>query len=271
MRPIGLFVLWLCVPLCADGDEKQEREQRLRGMRLRAEATMVTELLDDGPAKGKLVAEPLFRYKDEPRDILDATLWAYGTPGRPVALEKIEVYRKQARWFHCMTSLSEALIEADWRDGQKWSSKRSGIDFRLLPDGPKASKSKAGRLFQMKQIAHRFDAELFDETTKQDTKMRPLPRPIYRYADLDQGIEDGAIFGYATYGTNPDVLQAIELHEGAAGSTWKYGLARMTLYKVTVNLDDKQVWQVPFVPPQGPGRPSKFDTWLFFHEVNAGE
>lgn len=41
--------------------------------------------------------------------------------------------------------------------------------------------------------------------------------------------------------------------------------------KVTARLDEKEVWQVPFVPWQGPDRPSKFDTWLFFHEATTNE
>ena len=239
----------------------------LQGARLRAEATDVIQLADGQRVKTKVVSEPLFRYSDQPRDILDGTLWAYGTAGRPVALQKIEFYRDEPRSFYCMTSLSDTLIEAGWRDGQKWWSKQPGIHFRPLPDGPKPAATEVGRLFQMKQIARRFGAKLFNPITEQDTQMRPLTRPIYRYSDTDREIKDGVIFGYATYGTNPDVLLSIELHQqGALGPTWKYGLARMTLYKVTATLDDKEIWQVPFAPWQGPGRPAKFDTWVFFHE-----
>lgn len=269
---VVLLVALLGTLLRAEDTDKQRREEYRVGSRLRAKETRVVQLNDGKKVESEVSGEPLVHYKDEPRDILDATLWAYGTPGRPVALQKIEVYRAEAKWFYCMTSLSESLIEAEWRDGQKWSSNQPGIDFRQLPKGPKPAETEVRRLFQMKQIARRFDAELFNQGTEQDVLMRPLPRPIHRYADPKQGIEDGAIFGYATYGTNPDLLLSIELHrEGALGSTWKYGLARMTLYKVTAKLDDKQVWQVPFVPWQGPDRPSKFDSWLFFHEANGNE
>lgn len=271
MRPAMILAISFFPTLCA-GDEKQEREEILQGSRLRAEATNIIQLVDGKRVETNVLPEPLFRYSDQPRDILDGTLWAYGTEGRPVALQKIEVYRDEPRSLYCMTSFSDTLIEVGWRDGQKWSSKQPGIHFRQLTDGPKPAATEVGRLFQMKQIARRFDAKLFNPSTEQDAQMRPLARPIYRYADAGQGIEDGVIFGYATYGTNPDVLLSIELHrQGALGPTWKYGLARMTLYKVTVNLDDKEVWQVPFAPWQGPDRPSKFDTWLFFHETDVNQ
>lgn len=91
--------------------------------------------------------------------------------------------------------------------------------------------------------------------------MRPLARPIYRYADPERGVRDGALFGFATAGTNPDTLLAIELRgQSASEQAWSYGLARMTLCHVTAKLDDKEVWQIPYFFPQGPGRPSKFDT-----------
>jgi hypothetical protein len=267
-----LLALTLSASLYADDAEKQERAEILRGSRLRAKETKIIQLADGKRVEANALTEPLFRYSDDPRDILDGTLWAYGSPGRPVALQKIEVYRNETRSFYCMTSLSDTLIEVGWRDGQKWSSKQPGIQFRQLPGGPKPAATEVGRLFQMKQIARRFDAKLFNQATEQDAQMRPLPRQIYRYTDPDRGIKDGVIFGYATYGTNPDALLSIELHgKGESDYTWNYGLARMTLYKVTVNLDDEEVWQVPYAPWQGPDRPSKFDTWLFFHEANVNE
>lgn len=258
--------------LHAQDAEEQHREQVKRGMRLRAEATTVVQLDDGKQIDSKVSADALFRYGDEPRDIVDATLWGYGGPGRPVAFQKIEFYRDRgtARWFYCMTSLSESLIESKWRDGQSWSSKQPGITMQTLPLGPKPAEKERARLTQMKQIARRFEALLFDEPTdnpvKKPVPMRPLARPIYRYADLAHGIKDGVIFGFAASGTNPDALLAIELHQAGSSQVWKFDLARMTIFQVIVKLDEKQVWRVPFVPWEGTDRPSKFDTWLFFHE-----
>lgn len=266
------------IPDAASGDDNDATKQEglLAGMRLRAAETQVVQLGDDKPVLLKASAEPLFRYSDEPRDILDATMWAYGTPGRPAAIQKIEVYhdRGAAKWFYCLASFSEGLLKTNWRDGETWSSQKPGITFRTLADAPQPAASAFQRLLQMKTVSRRFDALLFNEPTdnpvKKPVNLRPLPRPLYRYSDLKEGIEDGALFGFATNGTNPDTLLAIEVHRaGVSGHTWKYGLVRMTLYQVIVKLDNIQVWQVPYVPYQGPDRPSKFDSWLFFHEALA--
>lgn len=272
---IGLMLVLLNAPTLLDAQdaEKQKREELDRGMRMRANATNVVQLADSGRIINKPSADPLFSFSDEPRDILKATLWAYGTPGRPVALQKIEVYHRPEgpKWFYCMTSLSEDLIETNWRDGQEWSSKQPGTKFHNLPDGPQPARTDFARLFQMKQLANRFDATLVDVPNDLRTPMRRLKTPIYRYSDRVRGIQDGVIFGY-TVGTNPDALLSIELHrKGDAKPTWTYGLARITLCELTVKLDDKQVWQVPYVYPQGPGRPAMFDTWLFFYEADLNE
>jgi len=269
-----LTALYLPNGLSANDDEaKQAREQLLQGMRMRAQQTNVSQFVGGKRVVCKPAAQPLIRFSDQPRDIMDATLWAIGTPGRPVALQKIEVYHRPEgpSWFYCMTSLSESLIETRWRDGQTWSSRKPGTEFRELAKGPRPAATEVARLSQMKQIARRFDCILYEKPSEQRTVLRALKTPLYRYADPANGIRDGAIFGFA-FGTNPDALLSIELHgDDATGLKWRYGLARITLCQVTVNLDDNQVWTVPYVYPQGPGKPSKFDTWLFFYEGVVNE
>ena len=93
-----------------------------------------------------------------------------------------------------------------------------------------------------------------------------------QYKGLTLGGQEQVLHaGFAASGTNPDALLAIELQQDAAGQVWRFGLARMTIFQVIVKLDEKQVWRVPFVPWQGTERPSKFDTWLFFHESLVNE
>lgn len=214
--------------------------------------------------------EPLFRYSDQPRDIIDATLWGYGTKGRPIAMQKIEYYQKprvDLHWFYCTSSLSERLIETRWQDGQQWVAKVPGIELKLLPNGPAPSDHGFARLVQMKRIARRFSATIYDPPLDLLEHMRLLPRPIDRYSDPDAGLRDGALFGFATNGTNPDLLLVVELHEQESGeAVWKYGLARMTTGQLNVHFDDKEVWSVPYLKPAGVGNVSKFDTWLFFWE-----
>lgn len=82
--------------------------------------------------------------------------------------------------------------------------------------------------------------------------------------------EIGCDYSFGVVFIAPGALLLIESQvEGASAPMWNYGLARMTLCEVTVKLDDNQVWHVPYFFPQGPDRPSKFDTWLFFYEAEV--
>jgi hypothetical protein len=252
-----------------DDRAKDEGETRLDGMRRRAEATKVHALNAGETTALKLFSGPMFRYSDQPRLILDATLWGWGTRGRPLAMEKIEFYRRpqgQRQWFYCMTSLSEDLLEVQWADGQRWSAREPAFELHALADGPAAAESEFRRLLQMKSTARRFSATEFEPTPKRE-ELRLLTRPIYRYSDPESGLQDGAIFGFAASGTNPNLLLGIELHgESLSDSAWKFGLARMTLAQLAVRLDEKEVWSARYVTPPPPRVPAKFDTWLFFFE-----
>ncbi|NQT13050.1 MAG: hypothetical protein HQ582_09900 [Planctomycetes bacterium] len=281
MSAVFVWVGSLSAPGCLSrvraGEEKRagddrtedEGEKRLDGMRRRAQATQV-HTLDAGEKTAlELFSGPMFRYSDQPRLILDATLWGWGTRGRPLAMEKIEFCRRpqgQRQWFHCMTSLSQDLLEVQWPDGQRWSAREPAFELHALADGPNAAESEFRRLLQMKSTARRFSATLFEPVPKRED-LRLLTRPICRYTDPDSGLQDVAIFGFVANGTNPDLLLGIELHgESLSDSAWKFGLARMTLAQLTVRLDGKEVWSARYVTPPPPGVPAKFDTWLFFFE-----
>ncbi|MCH7686941.1 MAG: hypothetical protein IH899_09710, partial [Planctomycetes bacterium] len=146
------------------------------------------------------------------------------------------------------------------------ASKKPGLKLQKFPDGPKPADTKVGRLRQIKQLARRFSATEFLAGGRSLGEMRLLPRPIYRYADPDSGIKDGAVFVLSLNGTNPDGVLVIELEQrGSAGFAWRFGPARLTNGGLSVRLDDKQVWRVPVRP----GSPAAFDTWIWFRILTA--
>ena len=86
-------VIWsaACV---AEGPKQSEAtntaaKQRMDTMRQRAESLEIV-----GPEGEKIECskEPLLRYNDAVRDIVDASLWALGREGRPRAVLVLEVY-----------------------------------------------------------------------------------------------------------------------------------------------------------------------------------
>jgi hypothetical protein len=250
-----------------------DRAERLADMRQRVESVEVQVAGSDRLPLAKLVPEPLFRYSDEPRRIVDATLWCWQLEGRPVALVKIEKYASGPQnqpWLYCLASLSTELIQADWPDGQRFAARQPGLTMRPLPEAPPPAESPTARLSQMKQLSRRFTAIIVQDA-KRDRRdvMRLLPQPIYRYASPQQAVVDGAIFGLTATGTNPDLLLAIEWHERPAGAAgWQYGLAGMTSGGLSVRLDDAEVWTAPFTA----GQKGPFDTWLWFRAADmSGE
>ncbi len=155
--------------------------------------------------------ELLLRYSECQMPILDGTLWACGGKGRPAVLEKIEIY-PQFGWDHCLASLSDGLVQAEWPDGHRWSSKKPGLEVRALPNGPTAADSPVLRPVRMRNIARRFSSTVADPDTGFKDRQRLLPQPVCRYSDPDSALLNGAIFAFSSAGTGPDLLILVELH-----------------------------------------------------------
>ncbi len=245
-----------------DAAVEKSREDRLDHMREGIQRTNVYRLQDGAPVRAKPLAEPVLRYSEHRVPVLDGSLWVWAAQGRPVALEKIEIYPGD-KWVHCLASVSDGLVQADWPDGRRWSSKKAGLDVRSLPDAPRPIDSQTGRLVQMRNLARRFFSTISDPVLGWEENQRLLSRPVHRYSDPDSALLDGAIFAFLTAGTNPDLLLLVELHgKDLSESVWKYGLVRMTNRQLAVRLDEREVWRVPLILPNK----KTFDTWLYFYE-----
>ena len=110
----------------------------------------------------------------------------------------------------------------------------------------------------MKEQVSRF-AVTIHVNGKEDLKqeMRLLPTPVHRFADESTGLQDGAIFGLTTNGTNPDILIVLELRHGNDRPVaWQYGVVKMTDSEVHVRLDSAEVWSSPVAAP--------LETWFYF-------
>src|SRR2546426_2917440 len=123
-----------------EAKEKNERRraQLLDEMRGLAEQTKVQ--LAKGAGRLELVKEPVFRYDDQPRRFIDATMWVWTENGRPVAFQKIEakyhVENGRPQWGLCFASVADDLLSIAWSSDRKYGSKEPGIGFRALPEAP---------------------------------------------------------------------------------------------------------------------------------------
>ncbi len=125
----------------APSDEQREQRQvkLLEQMRERARATSVRyQESDRGP---QLLNSPVFRFDDQPRSIVDATMWVWTDGGRPVAFEKIEATAVgRPGWTNCFASVGEKLLAVKWSDVRL----DTGEEMRLLP-APIFEYSEPGR------------------------------------------------------------------------------------------------------------------------------
>jgi hypothetical protein len=141
---------------------KHEREARLQKMRALAGQFGITSAAVNEPTQFDLRGEPLFRYSDQPRGFVDATLWAWGPPGRPMAVAKVEaaLNGKVPYWQFCVASLADHPLRIDFADQRKLSTPRAGLTLRAFPDAPQPAARPAPRQRQMKDLAARFDATI---------------------------------------------------------------------------------------------------------------
>ena len=144
------------------------------------------------------------------------------------------------------------------------------------PVAPVAGRASSGRLPVRPAAANEGNhPPLFGHLAGPDINVREevrlLPRPLHRYSDPGSGLQDGAIFAFATNGTNPDCLIVIELDgKELSRAVWKYAPVRMTVAQLSVRLDQKEVWSVPYVYAPAPGTLAAFDAWLFFFDTFSG-
>lgn len=238
----------------AVGEEeaKEQRKARLEEMRRRADGASVAQLAGAEKIAAKLLPEPVLRYSGEFHGIVDATVWVYGDKGRPVAIEKVELYKSWHHgYFYCLASLCDERVEAHWPGVPVWRSSRPGVEMRDLPDGPTPAATETARTRQIKELARRFTATRIDAGDIREEN-RLLVQPIHRYRDPEKGLLDGAIFAFIANGTNPDFMLLIELSgTDRTHAAWRYGAARMTTGELHLRIDGNEVWTVPWQDASG--------------------
>ena len=248
--------------------EESTSEAFLKEMRQHATGLRVSTIPDTESAH-ELVSAPVFRYSDQRRNMLDGTLWRWGTTGRPVALMKVELYPTAAggtRWVYCLASLSDDLIEAGLTGLQPFRTTEPGLTVQPIPDVQEPAGSAPLRRLQMKRLAQQFNVTIWNDVDNSD-QMRLLPTPICRYSDPEAQLLDGAVFGF-TMGTNPDVLVVIEADSSDGAAEWRFGCVCMTSAGFKVRSKDRVVFEVPF-SRQRAGAPAEYERWMWRRGVSG--
>jgi hypothetical protein len=204
------------------------------------------------------VAEPVFSYVERAREGQHVgTLWVWGTQGRPVALfaQNRDLSDPSVGGFE-LVALRDG-VSAVMHDGWKWSPESSALSMKPFSIAPAAAQTEATRLVQLKGLARRFDVS--EKLGEEQSPLRLLPTPVYRYQDLEAGLLDGALFVLG-HGTNPEAVLVIECGTQNGETAWSYGFVPLAAAAVTARLSDQVVWEKE--PTPGPKRQDPYSTWL---------
>jgi hypothetical protein len=195
----------------------------------------------------RLTAEPVLRYSNAERDIgsLDGITFLFVEGERPVAAVSLSVRRNGFQVYHELTSLVKEPLVCRRGEAAVWSPKTGGLLAQAITDGPPPADGKPQRLTQMRALSRRFTATCFNARSEEPSELRLLTQPLYRYTDPAKGIVDGALFAFVV-SNDPElflVLEAVKAKD--AEPRWQYSLARMSSLKMTIRLDEREVWTVP--------------------------
>ena len=274
LAALALVVAALCLRSTI-GHAQTPTEARvalLEQMRSLAQETRIG--IVDSKESVELVKTPVFRYDDQPRRFIDATLWAWTVQGRPVAFQKIEAMEfgdaksPTSKWQYCFASMSPDLLHVEWPGDRRFVSKESGIEARPLPGAPEPAEGNIQRKRQAREMVRMFSGRIVTSPRANTREqMRLLTTPLLEFADPRTKEYQGAVFGFSTNGTNPDVLLLLEIRTEGEKSvpTWHYAPVRMTCCDATLAYEDREVWKIEWVN----GTEAPFPTWTFFNSPRA--
>jgi hypothetical protein len=263
---IAAVFLFVWCGFAAAEDEPGKLFERMK--QLSNETTVQVESTG-GKQAAKLIATPIFRYSDQPRHIVDASLWAWIHNGRLVAFQKIEALsfpNEQMKWQYCFASFSSDRLDVRWPSADRFQTNRAGVVFQEFPKAPTPAEKEFIRTQQMKQLARRFSATISNRPDGSNPEvMRLLPKPVFIYPQKP-ATPTLAIFGLTSNGTNPDAYIILQIESKADRQEWTYGVRRMTTGAVQVSLDDNTIWTSEYVDYT----PIPKEAWTFF-QVSSDE
>jgi hypothetical protein len=158
---------------------------------------------------------------------------------------------------HEFHSLATEPLVAHGKDGVKWAPDKPGLQFKPVPDAPLPAASRTKRLAQMRDISRQFTG--YDLNPREgdgaevERQMRVLPKPLYRYAEPEEGprravieedVIDGAVFGLF-HDWDPEILLVIETQPTAKGLRWHYGVAYVDYKPLRLEYKSTEVWSKP--------------------------
>ena len=167
---------------------------RLRAVREFVRQITLTSTEGDTRQPLEIKLDPLLRYNDVTRGILDSVVFRVGTKGRPAALITAELYGREGTTFllnHEFVALNEPQLRAK-RDQFVWQPSQGNVNFKEFRDAEPPVENARLRLAQMRRLAEQFTATQTVGTSQ--IVLRRISTPLDRYEPSDKPRADGALF-----------------------------------------------------------------------------
>jgi hypothetical protein len=246
---LSLLVWGLCLPAAASADEERSApiEEWNRLYKQRAVAAKASEETDP-PRELSIVPEAVQAFANPVRPgSQHGVVYVWTDDGKPrvigavwSALDLTDRTRRNLCYeFH---SLSEhpLTVQLD-QCNVRWTPREGYAEWQQLQAAPAPSEKRIARLTQMRRIAHEFQVE----NNTDESELRLLTQPVYRYPEDVGGAVDGAIFSFVM-GTDPEFFLWIEAREGKDGSrSWWMAPIRFTGTGLVVKRNGEVLWESP--------------------------
>ena len=190
------------------------------------------------------VSSPLLNYANPVRNWQQhGSVFLWTTGGHPAAIgsvwsvedRKDTTRRKVALEFH---SLVEDNVRCEKDHETIWESREPGLSWKRCPLDIQPASSAPLRLSQMRQLMRTVSAKIETE----ESELRLMPQPLYRYPESATAVVDGALFGFVM-GTDPELFALVEARRDGDRPGWYWAFARFTHVGLTAKSSRQVVFE----------------------------
>lgn len=204
-------------------------------------------LADEETSVPVLLKDPVLKWSNPTVGEIHGNVFLWTVSDRPVAAGSLfKWFSPHTHMSHEFHSLAEVPLTARYAGREVWRTSKGGVSFAPVPGAPPPADAATRRFLQMRELAKGFSATKTERDGNQ-TEMRLLPQPAYRYRAAKEKILDGGLF-VLVQGTDPEVFLLLEARGEADKTQWMFAAARMNSVGFDVRYQDKSIWSVDIMP-----------------------
>jgi hypothetical protein len=242
-RIVPVVMVSLVVGVAAAGAEEEDRERAVETLANgQREAALYTIRTADSEKPFLLHEDSVLKWNNSVDQSVFGNIFLWTKAGRPEVVASIyQFYSPKTKFDAEFHSLSLDPLVMEKKGKEVWAPAKPGMVLAPFAGAAEPAASKPQRLVEMRKLAGEFSVQLTDWASRENYRLRLLPRPLFRYGSPNSEVLDGALFAF-TYTTDPELLVMVEARKSGKGHRWMYGLARMNVSELKVTHHDREIW-----------------------------